>query len=266
LTALPLKRTIAKESPINNKPQSYVLNKFKTHDIVFLGTRHKQPPILSYISNLIKALHNSGVTHIGLEIESDQQEKIDRFIKTGAGLNDIRIHPQIDCPEYMNLFNVIRDLEPDKRPTPVALDLPKSKYKGKISRDEWMAESISNFFKSNTNAKILVVLGNLHIFKKLELQDKVINKHRSIREYLSEKRSNPRFFSIGQVIGESIYEDDFAERFGPMKGYPVFIAQHGTSTCCRRCISKWHGIEKGRALSEVEVEFIVAAKMGWIKS
>ena len=51
----------------------------------------------------------------------------------------------------------------------------------------------------------------------------------------------------------------------PMKGHPVFIAQHGTATCCRKCIQKWHGIGKGRVLSEAEVDFIVALIMGWIE-
>ena len=51
----------------------------------------------------------------------------------------------------------------------------------------------------------------------------------------------------------------------PMKGHPVFIAQHATATCCRGCIQKWHGIEKGRALNEVEVESIVALIMEWIE-
>jgi hypothetical protein len=51
----------------------------------------------------------------------------------------------------------------------------------------------------------------------------------------------------------------------PMRGHPVFIAQHATATCCRGCISKWHGIEKGRAKSETEVVFIVALIMGWIE-
>lgn len=27
----------------------------------------------------------------------------------------------------------------------------------------------------------------------------------------------------------------------PMKGHPVFIAQHATATCCRGCLEKWHG-------------------------
>ena len=60
---------------------------------------------------------------------------------------------------------------------------------------------------------------------------------------------------------------DFPKNDGkqtPMRGHPVFIAQHATATCCRGCISKWHGIEKGRALNDDEVEFIVALIMEWI--
>ena len=45
----------------------------------------------------------------------------------------------------------------------------------------------------------------------------------------------------------------------------MFIAQHATATCCRGCISKWHGIEKGRALDEVEIGFVVELIMGWIE-
>lgn len=144
---------------IHHNPQSYVLTKFQSHDIVFLGTHHKQPTILEFISQLITVLHNSGVTHIGLAIATDQQTKIDQFLITGNGLNAIQIHPQIDCPEYRNLLNVVRDLDRNNRPTPVALDLPKSKYGGKINRDEWMAESIAGVFQTNSNAKMLVLPG-----------------------------------------------------------------------------------------------------------
>lgn len=50
-----------------------------------------------------------------------------------------------------------------------------------------------------------------------------------------------------------------------MRGHPVFIAQHATATCCRKCLQKWHGIKKGKALNEKEVEFIVELIMGWIE-
>jgi hypothetical protein len=50
-----------------------------------------------------------------------------------------------------------------------------------------------------------------------------------------------------------------------MKGHPVFIAQHATATCCRGCIQKWHGIKKGKALSNQEIQFLVGLIMGWIE-
>ncbi|MBO5530254.1 MAG: DUF4186 domain-containing protein [Bacilli bacterium] len=51
----------------------------------------------------------------------------------------------------------------------------------------------------------------------------------------------------------------------PMKGHPVFIAQHATATCCRSCLEKWHHIEKGRELTTEEVDYIVNIIINWIK-
>jgi len=51
----------------------------------------------------------------------------------------------------------------------------------------------------------------------------------------------------------------------PMRGHPVFIAQHATATCCRGCLKKWYRIEKGRALSDDEIGFIVELVMEWIR-
>ena len=61
---------------------------------------------------------------------------------------------------------------------------------------------------------------------------------------------------------------DFPKNDGkqtPMRGHPVFIAQHATATCCRGCMQKWHGIEKGRALNQKEIDFIVSLMMAWIE-
>ena len=51
----------------------------------------------------------------------------------------------------------------------------------------------------------------------------------------------------------------------PMKGHPVFIAQHATATCCRGCLKKWYKIAKGRELIEDEIGFVVELVMGWIR-
>ena len=51
----------------------------------------------------------------------------------------------------------------------------------------------------------------------------------------------------------------------PMKGHPVFIAQHATAACCRSCINKWHGFKKNTELSEHEQNYLTGLIMEWIK-
>lgn len=50
----------------------------------------------------------------------------------------------------------------------------------------------------------------------------------------------------------------------PMRGHPVFIAEHATATCCRGCLEKWHHINKDGILSDGEVDYIVNIIMKWI--
>lgn len=51
----------------------------------------------------------------------------------------------------------------------------------------------------------------------------------------------------------------------PMRGHPVFIAQHATATCCRECIQKWHKMQPGKELSQVQQEYLVDVIMTWIQ-
>ncbi len=50
----------------------------------------------------------------------------------------------------------------------------------------------------------------------------------------------------------------------PLKGHPVFVAQHATGCCCRGCLLKWHDIPKHRELSDEEVEYVVKVLLEWI--
>lgn len=50
----------------------------------------------------------------------------------------------------------------------------------------------------------------------------------------------------------------------PMRGHPVFVAQHATGTCCRSCLEKWHHIPKGRKMTETEQNYVVDVIMEWI--
>jgi exodeoxyribonuclease V alpha subunit len=51
----------------------------------------------------------------------------------------------------------------------------------------------------------------------------------------------------------------------PMKGHPVFTAQHATACCCRGCLNKWYRIPKNTELSPVQQDKIVNLLMAWIK-
>ena len=51
----------------------------------------------------------------------------------------------------------------------------------------------------------------------------------------------------------------------PMRGHPVFIAQHATACCCRGCLYKWHKIPKNIELSKEQKDYIVEVIMTWIK-
>ena len=96
----------ASENPID-----FIIAKTKIHDVIFLGTMHRQASILDFIAELLPNLPVAGITHIGIEIAIDQQESIDRFIETGQGCNDIEIDPIIDCPGYRRNLGIIRALD-----------------------------------------------------------------------------------------------------------------------------------------------------------
>lgn len=52
----------------------------------------------------------------------------------------------------------------------------------------------------------------------------------------------------------------------PFRGNPIFVAQHGTATCCRRCLEKWHQIPQGRELSTAEQDYIVSVIGCWLQA
>ncbi len=51
----------------------------------------------------------------------------------------------------------------------------------------------------------------------------------------------------------------------PMKGHPVFVAQHACACCCRKCLEKWYKVPKGTELTKIQQEKIVNLLMSWIE-
>lgn len=68
---------------------------------------------------------------------------------------------------------------------------------------------------------------------------------------------------VGQRLAPAQPRNDGKQT--PMRGHPVFIAQHATATCCRGCLAKWHGIPAGRAMTEAEQAHAIAAIARWLR-
>ena len=52
----------------------------------------------------------------------------------------------------------------------------------------------------------------------------------------------------------------------PMRGHPVFIAQHATATCCRSCLAKWHRIPAGVPLTADQIDYVVNVIRCWLQT
>ncbi|MEU1005626.1 DUF4186 domain-containing protein [Streptomyces tibetensis] len=68
---------------------------------------------------------------------------------------------------------------------------------------------------------------------------------------------------IGQRLAPAEPRND--GRQTPYRGHPVFVAQHATATCCRTCLTRWHGIPAGRALDDAERAYVVEVICRWIR-
>ncbi len=108
-----------------------------------------------------------------------------------------------------------------------------------------------------------------------ELFDRLAQSEFRSRFHLSEK-DREYVLAKGMGVIRSHAEDFVSKRLSaahpdkdgkqtPMRGHPVFLAQHATATCCRGCIEKWHKIPQGIELDAGQQEYLVDVMMEWIK-
>ena len=87
------------------------------------------------------------------------------------------------------------------------------------------------------------------------------------KAYLAEKGWNVIRAQTERIIRErlapAVPPNDGSQT--PMRGHPVFKAQHATATCCRGCLNKWHGIRPGHAFSEEELSYVTEMILGWLR-
>jgi len=68
---------------------------------------------------------------------------------------------------------------------------------------------------------------------------------------------------IGKRLAPAVIGNDGKQT--PMRGHPVFVAQHATACCCRGCLQKWHQIPQGRELTLAEQAYMVVVLEKWLR-
>lgn len=86
--------------------------------------------------------------------------------------------------------------------------------------------------------------------------------------YLKEKGIDTVMTHARSFIDERLAPADIPNdgKQTPMRNHPVFIAQHATASCCRKCLMKWHGIPaSAHALTKEEKEYVLSLLRKWME-
>lgn len=87
------------------------------------------------------------------------------------------------------------------------------------------------------------------------------------REYIESKgletiRTHAADF-VAKRLAPAVIPNDGKQT--PMRGHPVFKAQHACACCCRGCLNKWYRVPIGVELSEDQQRRLVNLLMAWIE-
>ena len=87
------------------------------------------------------------------------------------------------------------------------------------------------------------------------------------KEYISQKgldtiKSQAKDFIAKRIAPADIPNDG---KQTPMRGHPVFKAQHACACCCRDCLAKWWKVPRGVAIPAERQQGIVDFLMFWIE-
>ncbi len=91
-------------------PTDYLMSKLRDNDVILLGERHNQGHQLEMVNSFIQRLskvHPS--TILALEISTDEQNRVDYFLETGTGLEEIKFSSHLSSTLYKDLLITARE-------------------------------------------------------------------------------------------------------------------------------------------------------------
>ena len=88
------------------------------------------------------------------------------------------------------------------------------------------------------------------------------------KQYITEKGMDTIRFHAEEFIRTRLAPKEIPNdgKQTPMRGHPVFKAQHACACCCRNCLEKWYKVPRNTPLTELQQEKIVNLLMAWINA
>ena len=125
-----------------------------------------------------------------------------------------------------------------------------------LNQTEPKAESTEHY---NEYAELFERLDKSEFRSKFKLDDKDIQM---IKEKGMDVIRSHAVDFMQKRLAPAVIPNDVKQT--PMRGHPVFKAQHATACCCRGCLYKWHHIPAGVELTQEQQGYVVNVLMEWI--
>jgi hypothetical protein len=168
-------------------PLEFLRTSLQKHQIVFLGDIHPlaEPKLL--VSQIINTQdENNAIDLLALEVASEQQEWIDRYLASSPEDTTILLdHPRTlrahwgVSQEYLDIYRAayrwnsnhpgrpLRVLAADLRGWPIAPLTPHMATGGFVNRDIWMAAAFRKALQSHPSWRVLIFMGGYHGLKEV---------------------------------------------------------------------------------------------------
>jgi len=169
------------------EPRQAVIDLIRQNRVLALGETHLSPnPQRDFGASIIKDLKDAGATHLAIEADKQLQPILDEFMRTGN--LDIKALPfGLRDPDFISLLNNAR--EAGLRIVAVDDHSDENRRDGttRVTRDQHMANNISDILKENSNNKVVFWVGSGHLTR---ISDANVNReHRSASEILRDRYS-----------------------------------------------------------------------------
>ncbi len=198
-------------------PENYVLEKFDSHDYVFIGEYHRIKHDVDLILNLIPKMYENGIYNLAIEFGDYQEQPLvdsllllPRFDRELAKEIIFKCYPVWGYKEYIDIYQVAwevnhSDILKNKKKFRVVNIGPKfdpCKEGGawkNLDPDVFMANVILNEIVSK-NEKALIYSGNHHAFTKY---------HQPLYDFKKDTLEGFKTTRLGNVVYDSLKERTF---------------------------------------------------------